>query len=231
MAADYFINHYAVINKIDPNSESSIKQWFNNCTIEYEREIGKYIGELKDKSILELGCGIGGLLKFLQIKGAVNIIGVDSAPDQIEFCKKYVSNKVIQSDVIEYLKGQQNQFDYIFAFDLIEHIKKEQMQEFCSLIYRNLKDGGKIIIRTPNMGCLFAFHSRYIDYTHEIGFTEESINQVLKEAGFKKITVDNSYIGKKRLLSVRIFQRMLEKLYNIRLSRIVTKNIIVLAEK
>lgn len=231
MAADYFKNHYAVINKIDPNSESSIKQWFNNCTIEYEREIGKYIGELKDKSILELGCGIGGLLKFLQIKGAVNIIGVDSAPDQIEFCKKYVSNNVIQSDGIEYLKGQQNQFDYIFAFDLIEHIKKEKVQEFCSLIYRNLKDGGKIIIRTPNMGSLIALHSRYIDFTHEIGFTEESIKQVLKGAGFSKITITNSYIGKKRLLSIRIFQWMLEKLYNIRLSRIVTKNIIVLAEK
>ena len=47
-----------------------------------------------------------------------------------------------------------------------------------------MKPGGKIFVKTGNMSNPFSLRLRYIDFTHEVGFTEESFVQVLYIAGF-----------------------------------------------
>ena len=133
--------------------------------------------------------------------------------------------------MIAFLQGGTEKYDYIIALDLIEHLPKQRVDEFCRLLFGALKNGGSVVLRTPNMGSLFALRSRYIDFTHEVGFTEESICQVLRDNGFSKIAVHNSYIGKKRLMCIKLFQRTLEKLYNIAFATIVTQNIVIAASK
>ncbi|MBT8379450.1 MAG: hypothetical protein KJN64_09480 [Ignavibacteria bacterium] len=73
--------------------------------------------------------------------------------------------------------------------------------------------------------------NRYIDFTHEVGFTEESIKQVFNQAEFSKLEVHNTYIGKKRLFAVKCYQRIIEKLYNIKLSNIITPDLILIASR
>ena len=42
-----------------------------------------------------------------------------------------------------------------------------------------LRAGGAVLIDVPNMDWLFAGHERYMDFTHELGFTQESLSQLL----------------------------------------------------
>jgi 2-polyprenyl-3-methyl-5-hydroxy-6-metoxy-1,4-benzoquinol methylase len=231
MKEHYFANHYAHINKIDSNSEESIKNWLRVSLKGYETELGPYLENISQKRFLELGCGVGGTLNYLMSKNVKEAVGVDHSADQLMICRKYVTTNVFQTDVIDYLKQTSDTYDYIIALDLIEHLPKNNIIEFCTLLYRVLNTGGKIILRTPNMGSLFGLRSRYIDFTHEVGFTEESINQVLREGGFSKISINNSYIGKRRLMCIRLFQRTLEKLYNITFPKIVTQNLMIEAQK
>ncbi len=231
MKENYFKNHYSHINKIDIDSEDSVRQWVNISKKGYEREMGQYLQNVQNKKILELGCGIGGTLNYLLSIGATDILGVDHSEDQLAVCKKYVTQMVENSDVVTYLQNTANSYDYIIALDLIEHLPKNKIVEFNKMIYKSLKVGGEVIVRTPNMGSLTGLRSRYIDFTHETGFTEESIRQVLFDAGFKDINIHNNSIGKKRLFVLNLFQRLVEKLYAMPRAEIVTQNLIAIAKK
>jgi len=228
---DYFSNHYASINDINLNSEESIRNWYRESAEVYEREFLPYAGTLQNKKVMELGCGIGGLLNFLKMKGGEKLLGIDSSEEQLSICRKFVTDKVILASAEEFLESNKQKFDLIILYDLIEHFKKDSVISIFELIHKTLSERGRVIIRTPNMGYLFAPYSRYIDFTHEIGFTEESIKQVLRSAGFKNISVENSYIGKKRLWLNKKINNLIKFIYNYRVPKIVTSNMIAIAKK
>jgi 2-polyprenyl-3-methyl-5-hydroxy-6-metoxy-1,4-benzoquinol methylase len=228
---NYFLTHYAIVNKIDPSNEESIKSWYsvNNrfCNMELKKILEM---DISKKRIVDLGCGIGGLMNYLIERGAKNICGVDCSIEQLDICKKYITNDLYCEDVFDFLEREM-QFDLIFAFDIVEHIKKEKIIQFIERCYNRLSEGGKIIIRTPNIGNLFGPYIRYNDFTHEIGFTEQSIKQVLMQFDFKKVDVMNSCIGNKRLFTIEAINWIVEKIYNIEFSKIVTLNLIAVAQR
>lgn len=228
---NYFSKHYAILNNIDLNSEDSILDWYKLSFDYYDKFLKQHLKLSDDKKILELGCGIGGLLYFLKKSGCENYLGVDISEEQLSICQKYVTTKVLNEDVLSFLKNHNHKYDLIVLLDLIEHLGKDKIIQFIELLYKTLDLNGRILLRTPNMGSLFGLRSRYIDFTHEVGFTEESIKQVFNQSDFSKVQVHNTYIGKKRLFAVKCYQRILEKLYNIKLSNIVTQDLILIATK
>jgi hypothetical protein len=116
-------------------------------------------------------------------------------------------------------------------FDLLEHFQKNKIIELLKLVNDSLSSVGKVVIRTPNMGSIIASQGRYLDFTHETGFTSESLRQVLSEAEFTSIIFFNSAIGRKRIYSLKIIHRILSSIFRIRYSEIVTANILVTAKK
>ncbi|OGU34415.1 MAG: hypothetical protein A2068_09730 [Ignavibacteria bacterium GWB2_35_6b] len=227
----YYRNHYAEINDLDVNSNSSLEKWFNETKRYYELELSPHLGNVQNKKFLELGCGIGGFLNFLNSKKEVVYLGVDTSEEQLSVCKQYVTDNVVLADAIDFLKQNESSYDYIILFDFIEHLKKESIVDFVKLLYDNLNIGGKIIVRTPNMAYLFASYSRYLDFTHEFGFTEESITQVFRELPFKEIKVINTLIGRKKLLILKILRVVFARIYNMKLSHILTPNLLLIAQK
>ncbi len=227
----YFSEHYAKLNGINIQSEDSFKIWYKN-RIEYYDTIFLNINTWVTKGkILEIGSGIGGFLYYLKQKGLEDFIGIDLSTEQIEICKRFVTKKVVEIDAIEFLKNSDN-FDYIFAFDLLEHLEKNRIYDFVDLVYNKLNKNGTVIIRTPNMSAPFGLFSRYIDFTHEVGFTEYSIRQLFSNYfPNKTIKLYNSPISKKRIFVLRIISRIIEKLYDFPKREIITRNIYLIAKK
>lgn len=162
---------------------------FDSAVIDYEILYGEYLPKNKNVTILDLGCGAGHFLYFLQKKGFDNFVGIDISKQQVNFCKRNISNSVKVFDAFNFLIDKETYFDLIVANDFLEHISKERVIKLLKLIHRSLKKGGKFIIKTPNMSNLFALDSRYKDFTHEIGFTERSLYQILSVANFKSIQI------------------------------------------
>ncbi len=162
---------------------------FRQGAREYEGQYGRLLPESRDVAILDVGSGAGQFLYFLNKRGYVNFTGIDMSRQQVDFCKKNVSEKVILADVFDYLKEKRDAFDLICLNDVLEHIPKEKVIPLLSLLRAGLKAGGKLILKTPNMGNFFSVFLRYKDFTHEFGFTERSLRQVLWLAGFRDITV------------------------------------------
>jgi len=228
---NYFSKHYAAINDIDIHDPNSLKQWYNQQSLHYDQELLPFIGDLRGKRVLEAGCGIGGLLHYLKQSGVENYFGIDISEEQISVARQNVTDRLQVCDVTEFLATHKETYDCIIMYDLIEHIKKESIIPLIGYIYSALAENGMVIIRTPNMGSITGLHSRYIDFTHETGFTEESIKQVFSQYPFREVAAHDAYIGRKRKFIVSLHRRLLEKIYNVRFSSVVTSNLICTARK
>jgi 2-polyprenyl-3-methyl-5-hydroxy-6-metoxy-1,4-benzoquinol methylase len=179
-----YSSYHTSFNSIISSADERI---LNSLFAHYDYKIFPIINRYnKSSSILELGCGPGYLLQYLETKGFNNCQGIDISPEQIEIAKSK-GYEVLQGDAIEFLKTTQKTFDIIFAFDFIEHFTKDELIELTSLIYKNLNSGGVFIIRTPNGQGIFSGTIIYGDLTHQTIFTPNSLIQLLSQAGFNKI--------------------------------------------
>ena len=92
-------------------------------------ELIKYKNK-KNFNIIDLGCGDGRILFYLEKKGylskAEKIIGVDISPKRIEIFKKNVKNAIgIISDVCNIKELDNENFDMIISSQVIEHVIDE----------------------------------------------------------------------------------------------------------
>jgi 2-polyprenyl-3-methyl-5-hydroxy-6-metoxy-1,4-benzoquinol methylase len=205
---------------------------------------GPYLPKNKDARILDFGCGMGHFLYFLKKMSYSNFIGIDISPQQVDFVRKYIINNVILADGFDFLKESLRKgdyFDIIVLNDVIEHIPKVKILELLKLMFNTLKPGGKVFIKTGNMENPFNLRSRYIDFTHEIGFTERSLYQILYVTGFRKIRVFGAREPCGRGIKARIMRLMnssfhivLRSLFCVLLippPKILDKDIIAIGEK
>ena len=182
----YAENHFWRLNdktKVKPNS------------IYYDPIFNPLLPRDKSIQILDVGCGGGHFLYYLIRNGYSNIEGIDIAPGLVEFVQKEICPNVHEQEALAHLKANPNRYDVIVANDFIEHLQKKTIIEFLFLSRSAIKPKGMLILKTPNMSHLFASRSRYVDFTHEVGFTEHSLYEVCSAAGFDKVEIHSEYHG------------------------------------
>lgn len=140
--------------------------------------------------ILEIGCGMGHFLHYLKESGYTNFAGVEVGRESFEYCREYVTDRVVLVEETEdYLRRYRNEFDAIVMNSVIEHMSKEEVVSLLEAVRDSLSERGVLILLTPNLSNPFAVTVRYGDFTHEVGFTERSIVEVLKTVGFPDVRV------------------------------------------
>ncbi len=140
----------------------------------------------RHKNILEVGCGIGSFLWFLQREEYTNAYGIDFGPEQIARARS-MQLPVEQAEALGFLAAHPGAYDCICGFDVLEHFPSEDVVKFLDLAYDALKLEGRLILRVPNGETLLGTRYRYMDFTHKLAFTAASISQVLRVAGFRTI--------------------------------------------
>ncbi|MCS5490980.1 class I SAM-dependent methyltransferase [Algoriphagus limi] len=97
-----------------------------------------------DKSILDIGCGTGELLKHFQEK-SWNVTGVEPNKNARQLAKKKLESKVYKS-----LKkvAEDRSFDIISLFHVLEHV--HDLRKSLKKILTILKSDGYIILALPN---------------------------------------------------------------------------------
>ncbi len=171
-------NYNARTELLDP-SEKEKSEWFDHYV---EKVYTKYLALIpKTGSILELGCNKGFLLRSLHALGFSDLYGVDLSEDDLKRAQIIVpSAHLYYQDVFDFLEKHQNQFDFIILKALIEHIKKDKVMLLLEKINNSLKSQGAVLIDVQNSDWFFGLHDRYMDFTHEVGFTKESLQQVMQ---------------------------------------------------
>lgn len=136
----------------------------------------------------DLGCGPGTLVSWLHSRGCGEVYGVDFSAEQVANAHALGIPNVTQGDIFEFLASRQN-FDLLFARDVMEHFERQMVFEFLRASHAALAEGGRLILQVPNAQSPYFGRVRYGDLTHELAFTGSSLRQVLAAAGFLRVSV------------------------------------------
>jgi len=104
--------------------------------------------DIRNKKILDLGCGDGVLTNYLNTKKS-KAYGIDYSSEAINFAKEKTASKninFIQGSAYE-LPFSDNYFDAIVSSDVIEHL--DNVDKYLEEIKRVLKYDGIVVISTP----------------------------------------------------------------------------------
>jgi len=152
-------------------------------------------GVPRESRILEVGCGPGSLLAWLRERGFSSSQGVDASPGDVEFANGHLGvGSVHCADAITFLSAHPRAYDVVVAKALLEHVPKSDLLTMVHVMAGSLREGGIALIDVPNMDWIAAPHERYMDLTHEIGFTRESLAALLR-LGFADCDIEGSRIA------------------------------------
>ncbi len=103
------------------------------------------------KHSLDIGCGTGKHMKFLQGLG-FKTDGIDSSETAVEMTKQLLGNnsRVVLADMFDY-QISANTYDLIFSISTIHHGLKSSVQNLMDRIYEALLPGGHILITVPDI--------------------------------------------------------------------------------
>lgn len=172
------------------NWHSDSESHINQMVSFYQKNIIQLFPNQKDSKVLDIGCGMGFLLMALDKSGYSNARGIDIDSGQVTSCQKKGLKVEQVEDTVAFLSQNENTFDCITAFDVVEHIPPNEQIKFIKAVNLALKKGGRFVCSVPNASSILGNRNRYIDYTHWVTFTEISLDFVLYNGGFNKIEIE-----------------------------------------
>lgn len=134
----------------------------------------------KGKTVLEIGCSIGGVASLLSERG-YDVYASDISKYAVERAKK-LSPKV-KFYVFDVQKSIpiRKKFDLIISFEVVEHLKNPE--QAIENMYNSLSKGGTLVVSTP-----YPYKWIYRDPTHiNVKFPIDWV-KIMEEVGFKKVS-------------------------------------------
>ncbi len=196
-----------------------------------ELTYGAVLAELpRGSRVLDLGCGTGYLLSWLNGHPHINVTGVDSSTSQIAIVREALPALEVRcEEALSYLRRHRGRFEAIFCLDVLEHIPDDQLLELTEAAGAALVPGGCLVTKVPNAANLTGGQLRYIDLTHERSFTQLSLLQLYNAAGLCECRVvplrAGDWRGRVRLLCERALHRTLFRICGDAREQVFTRTI------
>ena len=150
---------------------SAIFKKSNNLAIGQENKylsIAKAAGIKKKHKILEIGCGWGGFIKFVEKNIGSNITGITISKKQYDHINKYNSNNNVVK-LIDYRKIK-NKFDRIVSIEMFEAVGRKNWNTFFEKLKECITDKGKIILQIITIS-----EENYDYYVHKKDFIQKYV--------------------------------------------------------
>ena len=157
--------------------------------------------ENKDASILDIGCGYGGLLLRLEEKGYKNIYGIEIE----ENCCRILEKNNIQYSLgtVFDMEKINKSFDVVIISHVLEHIY--DLKKIKSIINKVLNKNGILYIEVPDTNNYSNFNYKpfdYFNFEHLNHFTQNTLNILFNK--FNIIHSGNSYIHRSQFSKMPI---------------------------
>lgn len=113
------------------------------------------VGQVKGKSVLDIGCGFGRYLEIFSQNHPAKLVGCDLSENQIQLCKNNIKNKDIEYYVLDFTDTEsprilgQEEYDIIYNVFVVLYLESlDRLQTFLENCYKCLKKEGKLVICT-----------------------------------------------------------------------------------
>ena len=134
--------------------------------------------------MLDVGPGLGEWLDCLREWGYTAGIGVDFSPQVVGVCRERGHLVELVTDSIAWLSAHEGAFGFITLLDVLEHVPRDETVALLRALRGALAPGGRLVVQVPNAQNPDGLLYRYGDFTHTAGFTEASLAEVFRAAGF-----------------------------------------------
>lgn len=136
---------------------------------------------LRDKAVLEIGCGLGHFLASCREAGAL-VQGVELDGLYADYAETVHGLPIVRKHV-EHVNFERA-FDVIAMFHVVEHL--EDPVALLSSVRPLLAPNGRLLIEVPNLAGPWRIPpSEFFRVEHLFNFTYETLSQVLRRAGFE----------------------------------------------
>jgi 2-polyprenyl-3-methyl-5-hydroxy-6-metoxy-1,4-benzoquinol methylase len=137
-----------------------------SCTADdaeaYQLELGT--ADLSGKCVLEVGFGSGSFLRWARDSGA-HVAGSDIIDDLV-VAASAADFETVSAEIAVAAAENRSRFDLIAAFDVFEHLSKQEILTYLRCFEEMLKVGGEAILRFPNGQSPFGLPLQHGDATH-----------------------------------------------------------------
>jgi len=193
--------YYSSLKEIDGDKDfidRSIKKKINiktssgNIEIPFieddNRRAVQFKKNLKNKDILDFGCGWGGFLR--NVKNYKSLSGIELRNE----CINYIQKNIKTIDISDNINFFDKKFDIITMFHVLEHIPYQI--KTLKLLKSKLKNNGKIIIEVPHAEDFLILQEEFKEFKnftfwseHLILHTCKSLKSILLKSGFKSVNI------------------------------------------
>ncbi len=143
--------------------------------------------DMVNKSILDVGCGYGWFELACVNKKCFKVVGIEPSEKDLLTARKNIKNpqiKFIKGSALS-LPFNDNQFDTVVSWEVIEHIPQKTERQMFKEISRVLKPNGTFYLSTPNK----SFFSNVFDpawwLTGHRHYSLKKIKEIGKKSNFK----------------------------------------------
>jgi len=159
----------------------------------------KYLKNIENLKILEVGSGHGGMMEFFKERGAIPM-GVDIAQESVDFSRAR-GLEVLRADCRD-LPFKNNSFDVVISLGVVEHFREST--KAIHEKFRVCKPGGKVITVVPYVSPYFllsvVYNLRWIlKYNLRIVvgdlFTKSKLATILKTINDSNDLIVTPYCG------------------------------------
>lgn len=145
------------------------------------------LGNLKEKVVLEIGCGIGRTTEFISYHFN-KVYGVDISEKMIEVGKERLKNlsnaTITANDGLTY-PVKDDSIDFVFSYIVFQHMSsKKTVRKNFEEIKRTLKDGGIAKIQVRGLP------TSKMNWFYGPSFTKDEIEKLLSSVGLKILKMD-----------------------------------------
>lgn len=150
---------------------------------------------------LEIGCGSGNVLGYLQQRGLHNCTGWDVDKHALNIASSRFPNAVFeQVDIFGERQECSERYDIAGTFDCLEHIEDDSL--CLSHIRRLLRTDGTLIVSVPAMHQLWSTFDEL--FGHYRRYTRQQIISLLQSCGFENVRAQ--YIMGSLVLPLLLFR-------------------------
>ncbi|MEO5511945.1 MAG: methyltransferase domain-containing protein [Longimicrobiales bacterium] len=116
-------------------------------------------GDLAGRTLIDIGCGMGTFTVEAARNGA-HAIGIDPAVEAVQAGRRVAAAEgvphadFVQADAV-LLPLPDRSCDIVLAADMTEHLDDDTLSRIIAEAYRSLREGGRIVIYTPEQSHLF----------------------------------------------------------------------------
>jgi O-antigen chain-terminating methyltransferase len=149
----------------------------------------RYLKYLEGKNqILDIGCGRGEFIELMLETGKTGVKGIDLNENMVALCRQ-AGLPAEHGNAVDYLNRLEvNTLEGIYLGQVVEHMQPVEIVHMVRLAYEKLKEGGVLIMETPNPTCLAIFsNSFYLDMSHNKPVHPLTLEFILSSQGFREI--------------------------------------------